>query len=68
MRNDLTNVEVENKKLNNSIILQEKNMGKSHIIQEIKELKKTKTFKNSKRIIPLNLPNIKICSLTTNCI
>ena len=45
MRNDLTNSEVENKKLMNTINLLEKNMGKDIIIQLMKEQKKLKSMK-----------------------
>ena len=44
MRNDLTNSEVENKKLMNTINLLEKNMGKSLIIQLMKEQRKLKNM------------------------
>ena len=42
MRNDLTNSEVENKKLMNTINLLEKNMGKDIIIQLMKGQRKLK--------------------------
>ena len=45
MRNDLTNSEVENKKLMNTINLLEKNMGKDIIIQLMKEQRKLKSMK-----------------------
>ena len=44
MRNDLTNSEVENKKLMNTINLLEKNMGKDIIIQLMKEQRKLKNM------------------------
>ena len=45
MRNDLTNSEVENKKLINNITLQEKNMGTYADIQGIKRQTRSRSLK-----------------------
>lgn len=61
MRNDLTNAEVENKKLTNTLSLLEKNMCTDDAMQLTKESRRLRSMNSSKRIMLLKLPNTKIC-------